>query len=315
MLKGKSLNEHQLIKEYFSNIGSEFLLEKNISIGIGDDAAAYKPPKGYEVILSTDTSIEGVHFIKELSPQEIAYRSVAVALSDLAACGAEPNWFMVSLTMQKNDSIWLRNFSLGLEEIAQQFKIPLIGGDTTKGPLVITVQVGGIVQNGKMIRRSGAKKSDLIFVSGNIGNSKLGLKELRKSIPSRKVATRYIRPEPRFDLLHLLLDTASSAVDISDGLVQDLQHICNASQVGAKINIDLIPFSLNISPNDKKRFISEGDDYEICFTIPLDKKDRLRDYILDKKITEIGSVTKELDFIVENNKHEIIKFTKGYSHF
>ena len=314
-LKGSGLNEHLLIREYFSDIGSDFLSERYVSLGVGDDAAGFKPPKGYEIILSTDTSIEDVHFLSTQSPDDIAYRAVAVALSDLAACGADPAWFMVSLTMNENKSSWLKKFSKGLNQIAHEYRIPLIGGDTTRGPLIITVQVGGIVKSGKMITRSGAKNGDLIYVSGKIGEAYLGLHQLKDNLSSQEYIHRYIRPIPRFDLSKILLKFASSAIDISDGLVQDLEHLCTASKVGAKINIDQIPFPLNSSKEDKRKFISSGDDYQLCFTIPKKERDILKKQ--DKKIDikEIGYITNEENLIIENENKQVINVAKGYSHF
>ena len=157
MVKGlDNLNEHQIIKEYFSDVGSAYLAEHGIRVSVGDDAAVLSPPKGKESVISVDTSIEGVHFLKSMSASDIAYRSVSVALSDLAACGATPSWFTLALSLEDYDPIWLSGFRRGLEDISSELKIPLIGGDTTKGNLSITVQVGGYVEKGKALTRKGA---------------------------------------------------------------------------------------------------------------------------------------------------------------
>lgn len=314
LTKGDDLNEHQLIREFFSDVGSNFLSEQGIVLGIGDDAASYNPPDGHEIILSCDTSIEGVHFFKDQLVEDIAYRSVAVALSDLAACGAKPCWFMVSLTMENNDNYWLSKFSKGLQEIANEFRIPLIGGDTTKGPLVITIQVGGIVKKGEMITRAGARAGDLIFVSGTVGEAFLGLTQFKNKALVKKSVDKFIRPVPRFDLRNILLRSASSAIDISDGLAQDLQQICFASNVGARINFDKIPFPKNITFEEKKHILSAGDDYEICFTVHEKSKSDLLKYSDGLIFSQIGYITQEKDFIIEN-KNQPLDLSEGYSHF
>ena len=154
MVKGlDNLNEHQIIKEYFSDVGSAYLAEHGITVPVGDDAAVLAPPKGKESVISVDTSIEGVHFLKSMNASDVAYRSVSVALSDLAACGATPSWFTLALSLEDYDPTWLSGFRRGLEDISSELKIPLIGGDMTKGNLSITVQVGGYVEKGKALTR------------------------------------------------------------------------------------------------------------------------------------------------------------------
>ena len=315
MLKGKGLNEHQLIQEYFSDIGSDFLVDQKVLKGVGDDAASYEVAEGYELILSTDTSVKGVHFLNNQSPDDIAYRSVAVALSDLAACGAVPSWFMISITLENNNNLWLKSFSDGLHEIAKQFRIPLIGGDTTRGPLTITVQVGGLVKKGRMINRSSANVGDLIFVSGIIGAASLGLNQLKNLELNQTYVEKYTRPVPRFDLTQILKETATSAIDISDGLIQDINHICLSSKVGALIKFNDIPFPEGITHKEKKIIVSSSDDYEICFTVPKIYKDKLLALSKSIDITEIGYIHEGTSVSVENEKQEIIDIDTGYSHF
>ena len=164
LVKGlDNLNEHQIIKEYFSDVGSAYLAEHGIRVPVGDDAAVLAHPKGKESVISVDTSIEGVHFLKSMNASDVAYRSVSVALSDLAACGATPSWFTLALSLEDYDPTWLSGFRRGLEDISSELKIPLIGGDMTKGNLSITVQVGGYVEKGKALTRKGAKVGDLIL--------------------------------------------------------------------------------------------------------------------------------------------------------
>ena len=169
------MDEHLLIQKYFSNIGSAFLAEHNVEVSVGDDASVISTNNNTQQINSLDTSIEGVHFLGSLPPEDIAYRSCVVALSDLAACGAQPKWYSIALTLPKAEEIFLQGFAKGLEAFSEEYKIPLIGGDTTKGSLSVTVQVMGEVDHGKAILRSNAKEGQLIFVSGVIGNAYLGL--------------------------------------------------------------------------------------------------------------------------------------------
>ena len=162
------MDEHLLIQKYFSNIGSAFLAEHNVEVSVGDDASVIAAKNNTHQINSIDTSIEGVHFIKDMSPSDIAYRSCVVALSDLAACGARPQWYSIALTIPELKESWVKEYSEGLIEFSEEYKIPLVGGDTTKGTLSITVQVMGEVDSGKAILRSSAKEDQLIFVSGTI---------------------------------------------------------------------------------------------------------------------------------------------------
>ena len=259
MVKGvKTLNEHQLIQEYFSEIGSAFLVEQGIRVPIGDDAAVISSPKGKESVISVDTSIGGVHFLESMHASDIAYRSVSVALSDLAACGATPAWFTLALSLKKYDPKWLSDFKKGLEDISAELKIPLIGGDTTKGNLSITVQVGGYVEAGKALTREGARIGDVIYVTGCIGAASSALDNLRGGNLTRLDKNRYLRPKIRFEVSSKLLDIASSAIDISDGLFQDLDHICKASKVGAVICLEKIPTFLSNSLTIDE--INRGDD-------------------------------------------------------
>ena len=175
------MDEHLLIQKYFSDIGSAYLAERNVELSVGDDAAILNLNPDTQYINSIDTSIEDIHFLSFISPRDIAYRSCAIALSDLAACGANPSWYSIALTFPKADHLWLDDFSTGINDFSDEYKIPLVGGDTTKGKLTVTVQVMGEVEKGKALLRSGAKENDLIYVSGVIGDAFLQLKELKKS--------------------------------------------------------------------------------------------------------------------------------------
>ena len=171
-----TLDEHALIQTYFSDVGSAYLAEQDVRISVGDDSSIISLPSGKESVVSVDTSIENIHFLDSMSPEDIAYRAVVVALSDLAACGAAPAWYSVALTFPELDEAWLKKFSDGLRGVSDDYRIPLIGGDTTKGNLSITVQVNGYCDTGLSILRSNAKPNENIYVSGLIGEAAIGLK-------------------------------------------------------------------------------------------------------------------------------------------
>ena len=169
-----TLDEHALIKTYFSDVGSAYLAEQDVRISVGDDSSIISLPSGKESVVSVDTSIENIHFLDSMSPKDIAYRAVVVALSDLAACGAAPAWYSVALTFPELDEAWLKKFSDGLRGVSDDYRIPLIGGDTTKGNLSITVQANGYCDTGLSILRSNAKPNENIYVSGLIGEAAIG---------------------------------------------------------------------------------------------------------------------------------------------
>jgi len=316
LVKGvKTLNEHQLIQEYFSEIGSAFLVEQGIRVPIGDDAAVISSPKGKESVISVDTSIGGVHFLESMHASDIAYRSVSVALSDLAACGATPAWFTLALSLKKYDPKWLSDFKKGLEDISAELKIPLIGGDTTKGNLSITVQVGGYVEAGKALTREGARIGDVIYVTGCIGAASSALDNLRGGNLTRLDKNRYLRPKIRFEVSSKLLDIASSAIDISDGLFQDLDHICKASKVGAVICLEKIPTFLSNSLTIDE--INRGDDYEILFTSDKSKREKIKRIAKEENIPicEIGSINEGDEVDIFSPDGVFLKASSGYQHF
>ena len=259
-----SLDEHKIIQKYFSDVGSAYLAEQGVRVSVGDDAAIISNSSDKESIVSIDTSIKDVHFLSSMNATDIAYRSVAIALSDLAACGATPAWYTLALTMEDCDEEWLKDFSEGLRMISEEFKFPLIGGDTTKGSLSISVQVTGYCDPGKALTRKGSIEGDLVFVSGLIGEASRGLRALQNDEDNTKEVSSYLRPRARIDLGQRLIGIASSAIDVSDGLIKDLGHICSESNLGCEILIDDIPTSLTEPLTSGE--INQGDDYEICFS-------------------------------------------------
>ena len=308
------MDEHLLIQKYFSDIGSAFLAEHNVEVPIGDDASFVSTNSNTQQVNSIDTSIEGVHFLETMTAEDIAYRSCVVALSDLAACGARPQWYSIALTLPELDEDWLKGYSSGLKKFSEEYRIPLIGGDTTKGSLTISVQVMGEVDKGKTLLRSKAKADQLIFVSGIIGDAYLGLIELQNDPKSEKNVNSYLYPKARIDLGLGLIDLATAAVDISDGLIQDLELICNSSGVGAEIYFEKIPTSKN---NKTLELINSGDDYELCFTADEDKLDQIikLSKTLNIPLTEIGRITSSREFILYDKDLKPMNPASGYKHF
>ena len=314
MSKDIALDEHLLIQKYFSNIGSAFLAEHNVEISIGDDASVISSKQNTQQINSLDTSIEGVHFLSSTSSADIAYRSCVVALSDLAACGARPKWYSIAITLPQVEDNWLKSFSIGLQKFSDEYRIPLIGGDTTKGKLSITVQVMGEVDTNKAILRSTAKVDQSIFVSGIIGNAYLGFKELSDNLGTDFYSKAYLEPKARIDLGLKLSDIASACIDISDGLLQDLNLICQSSNVGAEIYLEKIPTSIS---EKSLELINSGDDYELCFTVDEDKYDELMNIskTLNIPITLIGKTSFSKDLILYDVDNQRVELNSGYSHF
>ena len=308
------MDEHLLIQKYFSDIGSAFLAERNVEVPIGDDASFVSTNRNTQQVNSIDTSIEGVHFLTTMNAEDIAYRSCVVALSDLAACGARPQWYSIAITLPELDEDWLQGYSSGLKKFSEEYRIPLIGGDTTKGFLTISVQVMGEVDKGKTLLRSKAKADQLIFVSGVIGDAYLSLIELQNDPKSENNVNSYLYPKARIDLGLSLIDLATAAIDISDGLIQDLELICNSSGVGAEVYFEKIPTSKN---NKTLELINSGDDYELCFTADEDKLDQIikLSKTLNIPLTEIGRITSSRELILYDKDQKPINSAPGYKHF
>lgn len=267
------MNEFELIRRYFQR-GS--VTRADTVVGIGDDAALVQAPAQHEIVVTTDTLIGGVHFPDSAHPRDIGYKALAVNLSDLAAMGATPAWFTLALSLPSVDETWLEDFSAGLFDLAREFNIELIGGDTTRGALSITITAIGIVPQGQALRRSGARAGDRIWVSGPLGDAALGLAvwQGKLAVPEQyraNLVTKLNRPRPRVDVALKLRGLASSCIDISDGLVADLGHVLSASGVGATLELKRIP----VSPAYAAVFadigwdmaLTHGDDYELCFTL------------------------------------------------
>jgi len=308
------LDEHKIIQKYFSDVGSAYLAEQGIRVSVGDDAAIINP-SNKELVVSIDTSIEGTHFLSSMQAKDIAYRSVAVALSDLAACGATPAWYTLALSMEGFNEDWIKEFGEGLQLISDEYRIPLIGGDTTKGPLSISVQVTGYCEPGKAITRKGSSKEDLVFVSGFIGEAARGLKVLRDGLESMDGTLAYLRPKARVDLGQRLIGIASAAIDVSDGLIQDLGRICEESNLGSEILLDSIPTQLSRPLSGDE--INQGDDYEICFCSSKSNLEEIEAISKELKIpiVNIGKMTEGSSVKVINGDGLEVEIKSGFEHF
>lgn len=270
------LGEFELIAKYFATATGG---RQDVVLGVGDDAALLRVPEGRELVVAADTLVAGVHFPPGTPPAAIGHRALAVNLSDLAAMGATPAWFTLALTLPRAEEMWLEEFSRGLLELARRFDVALVGGDTTSGPLAMTVQAMGHAAPGTAIRRSGAHPGDGIYLSATTGDAAAGLAVLQGEIEiaseeaRAELIARFLWPEPRVALGTALVGVASAAIDVSDGLLADLQKLLGASQVGGQLDLDLPPVSPALMQIADARAALQfaaagGDDYELCFTAP-----------------------------------------------
>ncbi len=268
--------EFDLIARYFNRYRSA---RQDVQLGIGDDCALLTVSEKQLLAVSTDTLVEGIHFLKTISPKDLGYKALAVNLSDLAAMGADPAWVSLALTLPEVNTDWLEAFSDSLFEQLDYYGMQLIGGDTTRGPLSMTLTIQGLIPVGRALTRSGAKVGDWIFVTGTLGDSAAGLAILLEQLQVDNTADRewllqrHLRPQPRVLQGQGLRDLASSAIDISDGLVSDLKHVLKASDCGARIDLDQLPYSETLlryvdAEQALKWALAGGEDYELCFTVP-----------------------------------------------
>lgn len=292
-----SLGEFDIIARYFSRKSTR----GDVLLGVGDDAAVLDSHAGRKLVVAMDTIVEGVHFPPENDAADIGYRALAVNLSDLAAMGSEPAWMTLSLSLPRANEQWLSGFASGLFELADQYNVALVGGDTVRGPLVITIQVAGWVEADGWLTRSGAKPGDLLFVSGIPGEAAAGLAVIQRRIlggePAAFLKHRFLRPRPRIELGRQLRTVATAAMDVSDGLLTDLKKLCVASGVGAQLNVDLLPESgamheLFEADEGLQYALAGGDDYELLFTLPAERAPAVLSKLqLQQRVTQIGVIT------------------------
>ncbi|WP_039911887.1 thiamine-phosphate kinase [Cellvibrio mixtus] len=318
--------EFQLIQQFFQREQAEQPAE-GVLLGIGDDCALLQMQEGKQLAVSVDTLVAGVHFPIDADAELIAERALRTNLSDLAAMGAEPLWFTLALTLPEASEEWLRSFSRGLFACARQYNIALIGGDTTSGPLTITIQVMGSVSPGAAMRRDGANIGDFVLVTHSLGDGAAALAMIQAQIHCDELSANYLherfyRPIPRLQESALIREVATAALDISDGLVADLQHICDASDVGAVIDVENLPLSPAVQAlNDQVQALgwalSGGDDYELCFTVAPEKMADIAMLIAQGKLnaTVIGEIIPGSKVICEYEGKPFTLASTGYRHF
>lgn len=318
------MGEFDLIEKFFKRTA------RFADVGIGDDCAIWSPSEGHQLAFSTDMLVEGRHFLSTVNPRTLGHKALAVNLSDLAACGATPRAFLLSLSLPRIDENWLSEFSQGLFQLADLHGCELIGGDTTQGPLNISITVMGEIPIGRSILRSGAKTGDDIYVSGFVGDARLALESLRGniSLPENIFKSSRIRlemPTPRVTLGKSLRGIANAMVDISDGLLGDLRHILKSSHVGAEIHL---PSAVGLMeshtswpcPMDLTMtcVLSGGDDYELLFTAPSSAYQAVQSAAIasDTQITRIGLITNSQTLVLLDAKGQTVeKQFKSFDHF
>ena len=316
------MNEFEIIEQFFLPVSPE---NKDVLCDIGDDAAVVRVDAGNYAI-STDTLVESIHFPKDVLPENLGYKVASVTLSDLAAIGAIPKFATVALTMPEVEKSWLKRFTSGLSNCLGRYGCLLIGGDTTRGPLVITLQAVGFVE-GKILKRSGAKVGDLVGVTGYLGDARAALDflgEVNLSEDIEHVLSRYFRPTPRLDFSTKAQKYINSAIDISDGLIADLEHLAHASKVRLEVDLEELPVSSSLNALFSRDIVTEyaasgGDDYELAFTVPEEHLKILKKIgkELDLKISVIGKVVEGEDVVCLDGQGNLIQsgYKKGYRHF
>lgn len=316
-----ALGEFDLIRRYFAHPappGSEPIL------GVGDDCALLGVPSGWELAVTVDTLVAGVHFFPDVDAESLGHKALAVNLSDLAAMAAEPRWATLALTLPQADDGWLGAFARGFFRLADAHGLALVGGDTTRGPLSITVQALGLVPRGSALRRDGACPGDVVCLSGPIGSAGLALKFRQgESVPiSPEVLAALERPEPKVEFGLCLRGLASACIDISDGLAADLGHILDASGVGATVATERLPLADEVrrylaDSGDWSLPLAGGDDYQLCCTVPPERMDRLHGTLaaLGLAVFPIGLIEAAVGLRVTRDGERLSLPTGGYDHF
>ena len=324
-----AMNEFSLIDTYFNTISPH---RNDVIFGIGDDAACLQVPNSQELLVSTDTLVEGVHFLGDWDPYQIASRALRVNISDIAAMGAIPCWVLLALTIPMLDEEWLERFSTGLADTLREYNVVLVGGDTTRGPMTVTMTIHGLAPKGQSIRRSGAKVGDKIYVTGPLGaaglavhflNHKLSKKSDKQSLSENTVLMdKLLSPKPRIDFMSCLRTYATAAIDISDGLSADLNHILQASQVGACLTLSHIPVHPLVIKHQKENAIDfalgAGDDYELCFTVSHEMEQDFKKFLLTEGLACycIGVIEQSPGLRVLESSGQVAELPiKGYCHF
>ena len=318
-------SEFELIGKYFSRLGAE---RSDVRIGVGDDGAVLMPPASRELVMVTDSLVEGVHFPVNSAPTSIGHRAFAVNLSDLAAMGAEPAWALLALTLPRVDEKWLEQFARAAGDLCRRHAVSLIGGDTTRGPLTITVTMMGIAPIGVALERRGGQPGDAIFVTGSPGDAAAGLAleqnrlHVADAMSAQILRDRFLFPTPRCEVGMALRGLASACIDVSDGLGGDLEKLCAASACGAEVDAAALPISDALSGAVGRELAREyaltgGDDYELLFTVPLARLGAMTNAVARGlgPVTRIGSLVAGSGVRVFA-RGGVMQFSgKGFDHF
>ncbi|MEY6431802.1 thiamine-phosphate kinase [Thioalkalicoccus limnaeus] len=315
------MSEFDLIRTYFAGLGAR---RTDVVLGVGDDCALLDLGADQWLAVSLDTLVAGVHFLADCDPEALGHKALAVGLSDLAAMGARPAWATLALTLPGADPAWVAAFAHGLGRLAKAHGVALVGGDTTRGPLAITVQVHGLVAPGQAIRRAGARPGDQVWVSGHLGDAGLALRRIQAGAPvSEPLRRRLERPDPRVAIGLRLRGLAHAMIDVSDGLAADLGHILEASGVGASVELAALPLSPDVAEALANGAgwdlpLAAGDDYELCFTAPAAHSGRIEAVALEARcpLTRIGCVTSEPGLRASQPDGALWPIARsGYDHF
>ncbi len=331
-----SLGEFGLIEHCFKELGRTDV--PGVSVGIGDDAAVLLVPRTQDLLATTDTLVEGVHFTSDTDPVTLGWKTLCVNLSDIAAMGGEPRWYLLSIALPSTTSLsWVEQLAQGMNEAGKQFRVTLVGGNTsrTSGPMVLTLNLFGVVGHERALMRSGANVGNRIYVSGTIGDSTLGLRHLQKTdqdtsnnidVETQYLIKRHLRPDPRIALGMALVDAAlaRAVIDVSDGLLADLGHLCRASGVGADLDLEKIPLSAaartwlgNGGQEKWKTLLTGGEDYELLFTVAPGATDQLPALAanLGLPLTEIGVISKQEGIRLYERGQPMVIQESGFRHF
>jgi len=319
-----ALSEFALIERYFRNCGAQ---RSDVTVGVGDDAALLTPPSGCELAAATDTLVAGVHFPHDSPAASVGHRALAVNLSDLAAMGARPAWALLALTLPEADEAWLGEFAAGLGALARAHEVALVGGDTTRGPLTVSVQLLGHVPRGSALTRAGGHAGDELFVSGTVGDAGAGLalEQARLSAPAAERAylrERFLWPTARVALGERLREYASACIDVSDGLLGDVGKLASASRVGAELSWGDLPVSEALravlgEERARELALGGGDDYELCFAVHPQQVARLFAELPPQHwgYTRIGALRAAPGAVVVRDG-TVMEFShSGYQHF
>jgi thiamine-monophosphate kinase len=316
------IGEFDIIRRYFTRPDRD----PDVLLGVGDDAAVLAVD-GLTAV-TVDTLVAGVHFPDGMAPNLLGYRLMAVNLSDLAAMGAEPRWCTLALTLPKPDEGWLEGFSRGLFELADRYGVSLVGGDLTRGPLTVTLQLLGSVERGRVLTRAGGKIGDDVYVTGTLGDSAAGIALINERVEAAAgsaaaaLKERFYRPVPRVEAGLALRALANAAIDVSDGLLADLGHICERSGCGAVIEAESVPVSAELLTMFPPQIalahaLGGGDDYELCFTAPPSRAPQI-----EAALAGTGAVPKRIGQLVAGGGvvctregEAFTPATRGYRHF